>query len=136
LHKQAENLAFVIKLRATARTAPAIITLPYRDATSMLAADAAGEVLGRMAARTSRPTRRKVSHRDHDFDSQQASPANEAVLTQDLELDTLFSATAGKDQFILEVAKDAILTAANDLATLEYRQGALKDCPSNPDIVR
>ena len=102
----------------------------------MLAAGVAGEILGRMAARTSRPTRRTVSHWDHDFDSQRASPANEADLTQDLELDTLFSAMAGKDQFILEVAKNAILTAANDLATIEYRQGALKDCLSNPDIVR
>jgi hypothetical protein len=42
---------------------------------------------------------------------------------KDLELDTLFSAIAGKDQFILEVAKKAISTAANDLATIEYRQG-------------
>ena len=42
-----------------------------------------------------------LTHRDHDFDSQRASPANEAVLTKDLELDTLFSAMAGLSRFRL-----------------------------------
>ena len=36
-----------------------------------------------------------------------------------------------------EVAKKAILAAtSNDVATIGYRQQALKDCLSNPDVVR
>ena len=78
-----------------------------------------------------------LMHRDRDFDPEGASPANEAVLVQDLELDTLFSAMADKDPLVLKVAKKAILTgAANDIATIEYRQAALKDCMSNPEVVR
>jgi MutS domain V len=76
-------------------------------------------------------------YRDCDFDLERASPANEAVLTKDLELDTLFLVMADKDPLVLEVAKKAILTSAsNDVAVIEYRQAALKDCMSNPDIVR
>ena len=78
-----------------------------------------------------------LMHRDRDFDPEGASPANEAVLVQDLELDTLFAAMADKDPLVLKVVKKAILTgAANDIATIEYRQAALKDCMSNPEIVR
>jgi hypothetical protein len=77
-----------------------------------------------------------LMYRDRDFDLEHAPPANEAVLTQDLELGTLFSAMAVKDPLVLEVTKKAILTsAANDVAVIEYRQAALKDCLSNPDIV-
>ena len=50
-----------------------------------------------------------LMYRDRDFDLQRATPANEVVLTKDLELDTLFSAMAEKDPFILEVTKKAIL---------------------------
>ena len=78
-----------------------------------------------------------LMYRGRDFDLQRATPANETILTKDLELDTLFSAMAGKDPFILEVTRKAILTATtNELATIEYRQAALKDCLSNSDIVR
>jgi len=78
-----------------------------------------------------------LMYRGRDFDLQRATSANETVLTKDLELDTLFSAMAGKDPFILEVTRKAILTATtNELATIEYRQAALKDCLSNSNIVR
>ncbi len=76
-------------------------------------------------------------YRDRDFDLERASAANENVLTNDLELDTLFTTMAAKDPLVLQVSKKAILMAtANDLATIYYRQGALKDCISNADIVR
>ena len=66
-----------------------------------------------------------LMYRDRDFDLEHAPPANEAVLTKDLELDTLFSAMAAKDSLVLEVAKKVILTsAANDVAVIEYRQAA------------
>ena len=78
-----------------------------------------------------------LMHRDRDFDLERASPANEAVLAKDLELDTLFSVMAAKDPLVLEVAKKAILTSVfSDVAVIGYRQAALKDCLSNPEIVR
>jgi hypothetical protein len=78
-----------------------------------------------------------LMYRDRDFDLQRALPGNEAVLTKDLELDTLFLAMSVQDSLVLEVAKKAILTSvSNDVAVIEYRQSALKDCLGNPDIVR
>ena len=60
-----------------------------------------------------------LMYRDRDFGLEHAPLANEAVLTKDLELDTLFSAMAAKDPLVLEVAKKAILTsAANDVAVI------------------
>lgn len=78
-----------------------------------------------------------LMHRDRDFDLERAFPANESVLTADLELDTLFTAMAVKDPLVLQVVKKAILTAAaDDLATIYYRQAALKDCIRSPEVVR
>ena len=78
-----------------------------------------------------------LMHRDRDFDLERALPANEAVLAKNLELDTLFTVMAAKDPLVLEVAKKVILTSVfNDVAVIEYRQAALKDCLGNPDIVR
>ena len=39
-----------------------------------------------------------LMYRGRDFDLQRATSANETILTKDLELDTLFSAMAGKDR--------------------------------------
>ena len=70
-----------------------------------------------------------LMHRDRDFDLALPSPANEAILVKDLELDTLFLAMAIKDQLVFDVSKKAMLTAAaNDPDAIEYRQAALKDC--------
>ncbi len=78
-----------------------------------------------------------LMRRDRDFDLERALPANEAVLAKDLALDTLFSIMAAKDPLVLEVARKAILASVfNDGAVIEYRQAALKDCLSNPAIVR
>ncbi len=74
---------------------------------------------------------------DRDFDLERTSPANESVLTNDLELDTLFTTMAAEDPLVLQVSKKAILVAtANELATIYYRQAALKDCIRNADVVR
>ena len=42
-----------------------------------------------------------LMYRGRDFDLQRATPANETILTKDLELDTLFSAMAGLSRFRL-----------------------------------
>jgi DNA mismatch repair ATPase MutS len=78
-----------------------------------------------------------LMHRDRDFDLQQTLPWNERALTQDLELDTLLRATAGNDEFLLGVARKALLSGLqNDVGTILYRQETAKDCLKNPAVVR
>ena len=75
--------------------------------------------------------------RERDVDLARERPANQAILSKDLELDTLFVAMANKDQLVFDVAKQAILTSVtNRLATISYRQEALGDCIANPETIR
>ncbi len=74
--------------------------------------------------------------KDHDFDLQKKLPPNERSLTQDLELNTLFNAMAFGDDFLLRVAKEAVLSSLNDMETILYRQDILRDCLKNPSVVR
>ncbi len=75
--------------------------------------------------------------KDRDFDIERSRPPNEAALLQDLELETLFGAMAGGDAVVHEVAKVAVLTAAdNDVKIIEYRQSILADSLNNPSAVR
>ncbi len=74
---------------------------------------------------------------DRDFDPKCALPWNEAALTQDLELETLFGGMARGDRFLFEVAKVTLLCGLeNDLDTIVYRQNILWDCLRNPGVVR
>jgi DNA mismatch repair ATPase MutS len=76
-------------------------------------------------------------YRDRDFDLKQELVWNEQDLTQDLELNTLFEAMAGKDKFLFEVARKVILSSlSNQIDTILYRQDILKDCLKNPTIIR
>lgn len=78
-----------------------------------------------------------LMHKDQDFDLKRKLPWNHQALTQDLELNTLFSAMALHDKFLFEVAKSGVLSGlGNDLETVLYRQNILKDCLKNPSIVR
>jgi DNA mismatch repair ATPase MutS len=77
-----------------------------------------------------------LMYRDHDFDLQQKFAPNKQALTQDLELNTLFTAMALGDKFLFEVAKKAVLSSLNDLDAIRYRQDILRDCLNNPSIVR
>ena len=77
-----------------------------------------------------------LMYRDRDFDPKQKFPFNEAALTQDLELNTLFSAMTRGDEFLLDVAKQAVLSGLSDPDAIRYRQAILKDCLKNPAIVR
>ena len=74
---------------------------------------------------------------DRDFDLQQPLPWNEISLREDLELQTLFDAMAGSDEFLLDVCRKALLTAmTNDCNTIIHRQQILKDCLRHPETVR
>ena len=75
-------------------------------------------------------------HRDRDFDSKQNFPSNAQALIQDLELNTLFTAMAIKDEFLFNVVKQAVLTGLNDPDSIRYRQDILRDCLNNPAVVR
>lgn len=62
---------------------------------------------------------------------------HEEVLTQDLELNTLFKAMAGGDDFLFVVAKHAVFSGLqNDPETILYRQAVLKDCLRNESVVK
>ena len=78
-----------------------------------------------------------LMHPDRDFDLKQPLPWNEAALRQDLELETLLRAMAGSDEFLLDVSREALLTAMlNDRETILHRQQVLKDCLNNSQMVR
>lgn len=78
-----------------------------------------------------------LMHRDRDFDPEQALPWNERALTQDLELDTLLRTMAGRDDFVFDVARKAVLSGLrNDVDTIRYRQEILKDGLNSPSVVR
>src|SRR6266567_3351625 len=78
-----------------------------------------------------------LMYRDRDLDTQQKLPSSEEALMQDLELNTLFRAMAGRDEFLFQVAKQGVLSGLeNDPDTILYRQGVLKDCLRNHSIAK
>jgi DNA mismatch repair ATPase MutS len=77
-----------------------------------------------------------LMYKDQDFDIKRKSSPNEQALTKDLELKTLVNAMALGDEFLVEVARKAVLSGENDLDTILYRQNILKDCLKNPSVVR
>jgi hypothetical protein len=59
-----------------------------------------------------------------------------ADLVRDLGLETLFSSMASGDNFLHAVARATVLTPLPDVATIRYRQEALRDCLEHPAVVR
>ena len=77
-----------------------------------------------------------LMYENQDFDLQQQLSANEKALVQDLELNTLFNAIALGDEFLLKIARQAVLSSLSEPNAIRYRQDILKDCLKNPSIVR
>lgn len=78
-----------------------------------------------------------LMHRGRDFDPEGAMPWNERSLVQDLELNTLLRAMAGDDEYLLDVARKALLSGlSNNVDVILYRQTAMKDCLKHPAVVR
>ncbi|MFD2474814.1 MutS-related protein [Amycolatopsis silviterrae] len=75
-------------------------------------------------------------HPDRDFDAEGALPANEAVLTADLELDVLYDAMAEGDGFRRDVAREVLAAGSADPEVIRYRQHVLADCLRHDRIVR
>ena len=65
-----------------------------------------------------------------------APTGSDAVLTQDLELPTLWSAMAAGDEFLFEMAKRVVLSSLTDPDAIVYRQRVLADCLEHPEVVR
>jgi len=72
---------------------------------------------------------------DRDFGKEELPP-NAADLIRDLELETLFRAMSGEDQFLLDVAKKAVLASLPETEVILYRQHVLADCLERPDVIR
>jgi DNA mismatch repair ATPase MutS len=77
-----------------------------------------------------------LMHKDRDFDLERELPPNEKALAQDLALPVLFEAMALDDEFLLEMAKRAVLSSLSDPESILYRQDILQDCLKNSSIVR
>lgn len=78
-----------------------------------------------------------LMHPDRDFDAKQPLPAHAAVVRQDLALDTLLAAMADGDEFVSEMACNALLNGnANDAATIAYRQAVVRDALAHPEPMR
>ncbi len=78
-----------------------------------------------------------LMHPNLDFDAQPPAPKEPIQFAQDLELDVLLSAAAAGDRYLYDIMSAACAHAwTNDIATIRYRQGVLKDCLANPSIVR
>lgn len=65
-----------------------------------------------------------------------APPGSDGVLTQDLELETLWNAMAAGDEFLFEMAKRGVLSSLSDPDAVVYRQRVLADCLGQPETVR
>jgi hypothetical protein len=77
-----------------------------------------------------------LMYRDRDFSLKEDLPSNSAALTQDLELETLFHAMAAGDEFLLGVAKIAVLASLREPDEILYRQQVLADCLERSEVVR
>jgi hypothetical protein len=67
--------------------------------------------------------------------SRPALRGHASALVQDLELETLFEAMAGGDEFLYDVAETAVLSSVGDPDTIVYRQDVLRDCLAHRDVV-
>lgn len=75
-------------------------------------------------------------YEDQDFNFDASLPPNHEDLIQDLEINTLFQAMAGGDQFLFNVATKVLLASSDQPDVIRYRQRILADCLSEPTIIR
>jgi DNA mismatch repair ATPase MutS len=81
--------------------------------------------------------RREQFYGTRGANNQPQRPPHVQAMIQDLELNTLLNSMAGNDEFLFEVAENAVLSGfGNDAATILYRQAVLKDCLKNAAVIR
>jgi MutS domain V len=75
--------------------------------------------------------------REEDVDLNRPLVWNEAALTEDLALNTLFDAMARGDEYLCDVARKVVLSGRTlDLGTIRYRQEILRDSLNGSAVVR
>jgi DNA mismatch repair ATPase MutS len=79
---------------------------------------------------------RRNRERQREPSSPVAPTGNDAVLTQDLELRTVWNAMAAGDEFLFEMAKRAVLSSLTDPDAIVYRQQVLADCLKHSEVIR
>lgn len=78
----------------------------------------------------------RLMYRDRELDLAAKIPANAPDLIQDLELETIFKAMAGDDEFIYSIVKPSILQCfGNDVDTVMFRQSVLADVLCNESTI-
>lgn len=77
-----------------------------------------------------------LMYRDRDFDLKENPSPNAEELTQDLELEILFRSMAAGDEFLLGVARNAVLISLHEPDAILYRQQILVDCMEHSAVVR
>ncbi len=78
-----------------------------------------------------------LMYSDRDFEVDQVCPWNARELSRDLDLDAVLGAMAGGDDFLLKVARAALVCGvASDIDTILYRQEALSDCLRNATAIQ
>lgn len=75
-------------------------------------------------------------HRARDVDWDESFPPNAEDLIADLGLATLIGAMAGGDKMIPPIATKVLLRRLEDVDSILYRQGVLRDCLAHPSVVR
>jgi DNA mismatch repair ATPase MutS len=77
-----------------------------------------------------------LMHRNRDFVLKESLPPHTADLARDLDLETLLHAMSGGDQFLFDVAKQALLASLHEPEAILYRQNILADCMEWPEMIR
>jgi DNA mismatch repair ATPase MutS len=77
-----------------------------------------------------------LMHPDRDFAAGADLPDQANDLVSDLGLETLFAAMAAGDEYLLDIARTAVLSSLVRPEEITYRQQVLDDCLRRPEIVR
>jgi len=77
-----------------------------------------------------------LMYRSRDFDPTRPLPYGADDLTRDLHLTALFDAMGDGDDFVTDVAHQAILSSLTTVEEITYRQDVLADCVAHPSAVR
>lgn len=74
--------------------------------------------------------------RNKDFVMDEPCPPHFSLLEKDLEMEVIFSAMSGGDDYLYQIIKNALSRLLTDIQEIEYRQDILRDCLYNPELVR
>jgi hypothetical protein len=88
-----------------------------------------------LLTRREKESRQRRTVTDDAIELQRVLPWNADALIQDLGLEVVFKTMAQGDNFLLEVAKVALLSSLTELDAINYRQQILADVLKSPEVV-